>query len=94
MEVIMAEAKFTEEEMGSLKEIQESYFNVQTEYGKLELTRIRLEQQLDGLDNTDDNLKEKFIQTQTTEKEFLDGITKKYGEGTLDQDSGIFTPNN
>ena len=90
----MAEVKFTKEEMGSLKEIQESYFNVQTEYGKLELTRIRLEQQLDTLDNTDDNLKEKFIQTQTTEKEFLDGITKKYGEGTLDQESGIFTPNN
>ena len=90
----MAEVKFTEEEMGSLKEIQESYFNVQTEYGKLELPRIRLEQQLDTLDNTDDNLKDKFIQTQTTEKEFLDGITKKYGEGTLDQDSSIFTPNN
>ena len=90
----MAEVKFTEEEMGSLKEIQESYFNIQTEYGKLELTRIRLEQQLDVLDNTDDDLKEKFIQTQTTEKEFLDGITKKYGEGTLDQDSSIFTPNN
>ena len=90
----MSEVKFTEEEMGSLKEIQESYFNIQTEYGKLELTRIRLEQQLDTLDNTDDNLKEKFIQTQTTEKEFLDGITKKYGEGTLDQDSGVFTPNN
>ena len=90
----MSEVKFTEEEMGSLKEIQESYFNIQTEYGKLELTRIRLEQQLDTLDNTDDNLKEKFIQTQTTEKEFLDGITNKYGEGTLDQESGIFIPNN
>ena len=90
----MSEVKFTGEEMGSLKEIQESYFNIQTEYGKLELIRIRLEQQLDVLDNTDDDLKEKFIQTQTTEKEFLDGITKKYGEGTLDQDSGVFTPNN
>ena len=50
MEVIkMAEVKFTEEEMKSLKEIQESYFDVQNEYGKLELTRIRVEQQLDGL---------------------------------------------
>ena len=88
------EVKFTEEEMKSLRVIQESYFNVQNEYGKLELSRIRLEQQLDALDNTDDNLKEKFIQTQTTEKEFLDGITNKYGEGTLDQESGIFIPNN
>jgi len=90
----MAEVKFTEEEMKSLKEIQESYFDVQNEYGKLELARIRTEQQLDGLDATDNSLREKFVQVQSTEKEFLDGITKKYGEGTLDQKSGIFTPNN
>ena len=73
----MAEVKFTKEEMGSLKEIQESYFDVQNEYGKLELARIRVEQQLDGLDVTDNSLREKFVQTQSTEKEFLDGITKK-----------------
>ena len=89
----MAEVKFTKEEMGSLKEIQESYFNIQSEYGKLELTRIRLEQQLDELDSTDNSLRNKFVETQTVEKEFLDGITKKYGEGTLDQVSGVFTPN-
>ena len=73
----MAEVKFTDEEMKSLKGIQESYFNVQNEYGKLELSRIRLEQQLDGLDTMDNGLREKFVQTQSTEKEFLDGITKK-----------------
>ena len=89
----MAEVKFTEEEMKSLKEIQESYFDVQNEYGKLELARIRVEQQLDGLDVTDNSLREKFVQTQSTEKEFLDGITKKYGEGTLDQESGVFISN-
>ena len=89
----MAEVKFTKEEMGSLREIQESYFNVQSEYGGLELARIRLEQQLDDLDTTDNKLREKFIQIQSTEKEFLDGITKKYGEGTLDQESGVFTAN-
>ena len=90
----MAEVKFTEEEMKSLRKIQESYFNVQSELGKLELTRIRVEQQLDELDVTDNGLREKFVQTQTTEKEFLDGITKKYGEGTLNQESGVFMPNN
>ena len=90
----MAEVKFTKEEMNSLNEIQESYFNVQSEYGGLELARIRLEQQFDNLDSTDNKLREKFIQVQSTEKEFLDGITKKYGEGTLDQVSGVFIPNN
>ena len=90
----MAEVKFTENEMKALREIQDIYFNIQTDYGKLKLTRIRLEQQLDELDNTDNSLRDKFLKAQTAEKEFLNGITKKYGEGTLDQESGIFTPNN
>ena len=88
----MTEIKFTEEEMKSLKNIQETYFNIQSEFGKLELSKIRLEQQLDEIDEKDNSLKDKFIQTQKTEKELLDGITKKYGEGTLDQDTGVFTP--
>ena len=27
------------------------------------------------------------------QKQFLDEITKKYGDGTLNPDTGIFTPN-
>ena len=37
------------------------------------------------------NSKQKKLQEE--EKKFLDGITKKYGEGSLNPETGVFTPN-
>jgi len=87
------ETKFTEEELKKVKEIQESYFNIQNQFGQLSLARLRTEQQLEGFDKNEDNLKDEFLKIQNDEKTFLDGITEKYGEGSLDPDTGIFTSN-
>ena len=57
----MAEdTKFTEDEMKTIQGIQDSYFEVQTDFGKLNLAKIKLEQQLDELDSVDDNLTKKL----------------------------------
>ena len=87
------ETKFSEEEMKTIQGIQDSYFKVQTEFGKLSLAKIKLEQQLDDLDNIDNDLTGKFTDVQVKEKSFLEGITKKYGEGSLNPETGVFTPN-
>ena len=90
----MAEdTKFTEDEMKTIQSIQDSYFEVQTDFGKLNLAKIKLEQQLDGLDSADDDLTKKFIDIQEEEKKFLNDITKKYGEGSLNPETGVFTSN-
>ena len=41
-----------------------------------------------------DTLNKQFKENQKNEKEFLDGITKKYGEGVLNPETGVFTKNN
>ena len=87
------ETKFTEEELKQVKEIQDSYFDIQNQFGQLSLAKLRLNQQLEGLDNSENDLNEKFTKIQTNEKTFLDGITEKYGEGSLDPETGVFTPN-
>ena len=87
------EKKFTEEELNKVKEIQESYFDVQNQFGQLSLARLRTEQQLEVFDTNEDNLRKQFSKIQDDEKAFLDGITEKYGEGSLDPDTGIFTSN-
>ena len=90
----MAEdTKFTEDEMKTIQSIQDSYFEVQTDFGKLNLAKIKLEQQLDELDSADDDLTKKFIDIQEEEKKFLNDITKKYGEGSLNPETGVFTSN-
>ena len=87
------EIKFAEEEMKTIQGIQDSYFEVQNDFGKLNLAKIKLEQQFDELDSVDGDLTKKFIDIQEEEKKFLNDITKKYGEGSLNPETGVFTSN-
>ena len=87
------ETKFTKEEMNTISEIQEKYLEIQQKLGQVSLSKLKLEQQVEAIDVLEKELLENFKKTQKEEKDFVDGITKKYGDGTLDPESGIFTPN-
>ena len=78
--------KFTEDELTQVQNIQQSYQNVQIQFGQLKLNQIRLDEQEVELEEALKTLQEK-------EKKFLDGITEKYGQGTLNPETGEFTPN-
>tara|TARA_Y100001937_G_C6972802_1_gene264097 strand:- start:124 stop:384 length:261 start_codon:yes stop_codon:yes gene_type:complete len=80
------EVKFTEEELKNVQDIQKSYLNVQNQFGQLKLAQIRL-------DNQEIDLENSLKQIQEEEQKFLDGITKKYGQGSLNPETGVFTPN-
>ena len=85
------EVKFTEEEMTKIKEIQQTYVDVQQSLGQLSVAKIRLGQQLNSLNEREGELKNKFTETQKGEQEFIGEVTKKYGDGNLDPQTGIFT---
>mgnify|MGYP003630063071 CR=1 FL=1 len=80
------ETKFTEDELKKVQNIQKSYASVQNQFGQLKLAQIRL-------DSQEVDLEDSLKSIQTEEQKFLDGITKKYGDGTLNPDTGVFTPN-
>ena len=79
------EVKFTEEELTQVQNIQKSYANVQNQFGQLKLAQIRL-------DNDEVTLEDALKSIQDEEKKFLDGITEKYGQGSLNPETGVFTP--
>jgi hypothetical protein len=86
MEVTMPEEiKFNEEEMKEVKNIQTSYSNIQQSFGQVKMAILRLEQQ-------EIDLEIKLKEVQDTESKFLDGITEKYGQGTLNPETGVFLP--
>ena len=60
--------------------------NIQNAFGQLKLAQIRLDEQ-------EIDLEESLKNIQSDEKKFLDGITEKYGQGTLNPETGVFTPN-
>ncbi len=77
MEVIMPEeVKFTEEELTQVQNIQKSYANVQNQFGQLKLAQIRL-------DKDEIQLEDALKSIQEEENKFLEGITEKYGQGSL-----------
>ena len=86
------EVKFTEDEMAKLTELQQTYAGVQQALGGVSVQRMRVEQQLSEVDNAESQLKSQFAETQTKEREFVQDINKKYGDGNLNLESGVFTP--
>ena len=85
--------KFTEEELKKITGIQDEYSNIQNQFGQLSMSKIALNSQLESLEELDTKLNGDLKDLQQKEKEFLDGITKKYGEGSLNPKTGEFTPN-
>ena len=87
------EIKFTEDEMKKIKKFQESYVTIQQNLGQLSIAKLRLNQQLESLDKSKEDLQNKFTKTQKDEQKFIEEITKKYGDGTLNPETGTFIPN-
>jgi hypothetical protein len=85
--------KFSEEEMEKVKSFQEKYFEIQSSFGDVEIAKIRLNDRYEELEEAFEKLKEDFKTTQEEEKTFLDQITEKYGQGSLNPATGEFTPN-
>ena len=88
----MSEKKFTEEEMKKLRGIQQKYFEIQNSFGKVKIARMNLQTQFEDLDIFEDGLMEKFTSNRKEETNFVDEITKKYGDGNLNLETGTFTP--
>mgnify|MGYP003132073456 CR=1 FL=1 len=87
------ETKFSKEEMEELKKIQEIYVQTQNGFGQISIARLRLEDQLNEYDVAENKLKQMFLDNQEKEKKFISKVTDKYGEITLDPNTGNFTPN-
>ena len=85
--------KFTEEELTEIKGIQQEYIKIQTQFGRIRIAKIRLEEQNEALSTSTMNTEKSFKELQVKERKFLEEITKKYGEGSVDPTSGVFTKN-
>ena len=86
------EVKFIKEEMEKISELQQTYTGLQNALGQMGVARIRLEQQINDLNDSEGKIRAQFVETQNQEKEFVQSINKKYGDGNLDMTSGVFTP--
>jgi len=91
----MAESKdikFTDSELQSLQDLQNTYQQKQLQFGQLKVQKILVQQQVDGLETSESQLEVEYSEVQETERKLVEELNEKYGPGSLDPATGVFTP--
>tara|TARA_R100000406_G_C3050370_1_gene108588 strand:+ start:44 stop:376 length:333 start_codon:yes stop_codon:yes gene_type:complete len=84
--------KFSNEELQSLQELQNTYASISTQFGQLKVSRMNLERQLDSLILSEENLENAWEDNRKKEAELVQSLTEKYGPGSLNTETGEYTP--
>ena len=88
----MSEIKFTEKELQSLQELSTKSNGITNRFGQLAIAKINLEKQSEAVEEEEFKLHEELENLKKEEQETLKSITDKYGPGSLDPQTGVFTP--
>ena len=87
-----SETKFSDEELTSLKSLQEGYTEKQAQFGQLKVQKLLVQQQLDALESTEVQMESDYASLQQQEQDLVKQLNEKYGPGNLDPQTGVFTP--
>jgi hypothetical protein len=82
--------KLLDSEIESLKQLQQKYSDITSQFGMIEVERIVLNNQLRNLDELHEKLKTDYTAAQTDEQRFSAQLLEKYGVGSIDIESGTF----
>ena len=85
------EVKFTDDELKQLQGLQTSYQEKQLQFGQLKVQRMLLQQQFDGLEDAESKLEVEYSGIQGNERKIVEELNKKYGPGSLNPETGVFT---
>ncbi len=77
--------KFSDDELKQISDIRTAYAEITNRFGQIQLTKYNLQKQ-------EEQAEMDFESVKVKEQEVLKGITEKYGPGTLDPNTGVFTP--
>ena len=84
--------KFTKDELNSIEELRNNYNSVTNALGIVEVSRMQTEKRLEAIEGDKIRLETQYEQLTMAEKELINSLTEKYGQGSIDINSGVFTP--
>ena len=84
--------KFTKDEISSIEQLRNNYNSVTNALGIVEVSRIQAEKRLKTIESDKLRLETQYEQLTIAEKDLINSLTEKYGQGNLDINSGVFTP--
>ena len=86
------EIKFTEEEISEINSLRENNQTKILEFGQIRMETLMTRKRLAQLDELESQLEDDVNTLQKKEVDLVDSLTKKYGIGSLDLESGVFRP--
>jgi len=86
------EKKITNEELLSVKSLREEIFGVISNVGQLKLSHDLMEEDLTIVKTRLNEQSVKYKELLGKEKQVVDDLLQKYGMGSLDVETGVFTP--
>tara|TARA_Y100001938_G_scaffold122856_1_gene171638 strand:+ start:3273 stop:3599 length:327 start_codon:yes stop_codon:yes gene_type:complete len=84
--------KFTEDELKGIQELQQKYAATTDAFGRLRVQKMLMNQQFDALEDAEAKLENDYTELQKSEQELVQSLNDKYGAGSLDINTGEFTP--
>jgi len=81
----MSEITFSEEEKKELAELQQKFNAITVQLGQIQIEKV-------DIDDREKELMKVFVEARTTSKDIATKLSEKYGSGTFNPDTGIFTP--
>ena len=82
----------TEGEMEVLKEVMDTYNQCSGAFGQVEVQKMNLAQQGEALEEQRSAVEEEWKANQTKEARFSSKLTNKYGPGSINPETGEYTP--
>ena len=85
--------KLTQEEFKKLTDLKESFFNLTVKLGQSQIDRLFINSQLQQLTRYISELELNYASLRDEEVKFNEEITSKYGDVTVDVETGNFSVN-
>jgi septal ring factor EnvC (AmiA/AmiB activator) len=89
----MEKAVFTQEEVDQIKLLQDKYNTLGVQLVQIKLAMKNGKDYLKSLEEEEQRIDEQIFETNMEEKQLANQLDVKYGQGSLDLESGEFTPN-
>ena len=84
--------KFSDDELQALQELQNTYAGISTQFGQLKVSKMNLMRQMDSLEQSEEALEKAWDDNRQKETELVQSLTEKYGPGSLNPQTGEYTP--
>ena len=83
--------KLSDQELKQIQDLRTKYATLTAQLGQLKVEQIIINEQVNRLSELEEKFTKEYLNIQIEEEQFAESITKKYGEGEIDVESGLFT---